>query len=96
LLSNDQKAIVAITYQKVIAMTALAVRGLPVETHRALKMRAASHGRSTEAEIRAILQEAVRPSMRLGSALTAIGRGLGGVELVLSRDKTKIRPAIFK
>jgi antitoxin FitA len=77
-------------------MTAVTVRGLSVETHRALKMRAASHGRSTEAEIRAILQEAVRPSMPLGSALAAIGRGLGGVELVLSRNKTKIKPAMFK
>lgn len=31
----------------------LTVRNLPDETHRALRVRAARHGRSTEAEVRA-------------------------------------------
>ena len=43
-------------------MTAVTVRNLSPGTHRALKLRAATHGRSTEAEIRAILDEAVQPS----------------------------------
>ena len=43
-------------------MTAVTVRNLSPETHRALKLRAATHARSTEAEIRAILDEAVQPS----------------------------------
>lgn len=36
-------------------MSALTVRNLPDETHRALKLRAAQHGRSTEAEARHFL-----------------------------------------
>ena len=40
-------------------MAAVTIRNLTDETHRALKQRAAHHGRSTEAEIRAILEDAV-------------------------------------
>ncbi|HEX5314163.1 MAG TPA: Arc family DNA-binding protein, partial [Gammaproteobacteria bacterium] len=52
-------------------MPAVTVRNLPAETHRALKLRAARHGRSTEAEIRAILEDATIAENRLkiGSAL---------------------------
>jgi len=42
-------------------MSTVVVRSLPEETHRALKARAVHHGRSTEVEIRAILETAVRP-----------------------------------
>lgn len=42
-------------------MPVVTIRNLPEETHRALKQRAASHGRSTEAEIRDILEQAVNP-----------------------------------
>ena len=57
-------------------MAMLTVRNLPDEVHRALRVRAARRGRSTEAEVRAILQETVLPEGRvgLGSVLTAIGR----------------------
>ena len=60
-------------------MAMLTVRNLPDEVHRALRVRAALRGRSTEAEVRAILQETVLPKgrVRLGSLLTAIGRGAG-------------------
>nr|WP_232478971.1 plasmid stabilization protein [Roseomonas rosulenta] len=46
------------------------------ETHRALKLRAARHGCSTAAEMRAILDEAVRPKdrLRLGSAMAERSR----------------------
>ncbi|MEO8316383.1 MAG: Arc family DNA-binding protein, partial [Pseudomonadota bacterium] len=56
-------------------MPAVVIRNLPESTHRALKRRAAQHGRSTEAEIREILEEAVHPPgrIRLGSELAAIG-----------------------
>ncbi len=68
-------------------MPAVTVRNLPVETHRALKLRAAQHGRSTEAEIRAILEETVRPTSRIkiGSALAAFGQRYGGLELEVTR-----------
>jgi plasmid stability protein len=57
-------------------MAAVTIRNISDETHRALRARAAQHGRSTEAEIRYILESAVRPSERvkLGSLLAAIGR----------------------
>lgn len=77
-------------------MSSVTVRNLPDATHRALKHRAAQHGRSTEAEIRHILENAVRSQNGLGSALGAIGRDLGGVELNIARDKTPAAPASFK
>ena len=57
-------------------MATLTVRNLPAEVHRALRIRAARHGRSAEAEVRVILEEAVRPEgrTRLGSLLAEIGR----------------------
>lgn len=39
-------------------MAAVTIRNLSEETHRALNIRAAQHNRSTEAEIRAILEAA--------------------------------------
>ncbi len=60
-------------------MAMLTVRNLPDEVHRALKARAASRGRSTEAEVRAILADAVKPAerIRLGSLLAGIGQEVG-------------------
>ena len=75
-------------------MSSVTIRNLPDETHRALRVRAATHGRSTEAEIRAILESAVRPEgrIKLGSLLADIGREAGGVELQIDRDKTPAEP----
>ena len=69
-------------------MAAVTIRNLPDETHRALKARAARNGRSTEAEIREILGEAVRPRAYegLGDLLAKVGAGVGGVELDVVRD----------
>jgi plasmid stability protein len=60
-------------------MATLTVRKLPEGVHRALRVRAAMHGRSTEAEVRAILQNAVKPAerIRMGDALAALGRQIG-------------------
>lgn len=77
-------------------MASVTVRNLPEETHRALKLRAAQHGRSTEAEIRNILESAVRPKVGLGSALAAIGRGVGGVDIDVRRDRRPVEPARFE
>lgn len=57
-------------------MPSVLIRDLPPETHLALKARAAEHDRSTEAEIRAILEDAVRPKGRilLGTALASLSR----------------------
>ena len=79
-------------------MAVVTVRNLPEETHRALKLRAAGHGRSTEAEIREILEDQVRPKarVRIGSELAAFGKRFGGVDLKLARDQTPTEPADFK
>lgn len=77
-------------------MPTVTVRNLPEETHRALKLRAAQHGRSTEAEIRYILENAVRPKMGLGSMLAAFASEVGGVDLDITRDKTPTRPVSFE
>lgn len=77
-------------------MPSVTIRKLPEETHRALKLRAAQHGRSTEAEIRSILDAAIRPKLGLGTALASIGQSLGGVSLNLSRDPTPVAAAVFE
>jgi plasmid stability protein len=61
-------------------------------------VRAAQNGRSTEAEIREILEEAVRPAKRIkiGSELVAFGQSLGGMELDITRDQTPAEPATFE
>lgn len=60
-------------------MAMLTVRNLPDEVHRALRVQAARHGRSTEAEVREILAKAVQPEprIRMGEALAALGREAG-------------------
>ena len=79
-------------------MPAVTIRNLPEETHRALKVRAAHNGRSTESEIRVILEEAVSPKSRIkiGSELAAFGRRYGGIELNYKRDPRPAEPATFE
>ena len=79
-------------------MAAVTIRNLPEETHRALKQRAAEHGRSTEAEIRSILEAAVRPSerMKMGSELAALAEKYGGFDLEIKRDQSPVQPAEFE
>lgn len=80
------------------------VRNIPEEVHRALRVRAALHGRSTEAEIRFILEQATRPAgrIKLGSLLTSIAREAGGLtkeeaeSIVQLRDKTAAEPLAFE
>jgi plasmid stability protein len=86
-----------------IAMPSITIRNIPEEVRRALRMRAAMHGRSTEAEVRDILAMAAKPEgrIKLGSLLTSIGREAGltradaGVFQKL-RDKTPARPMGFE
>ncbi len=60
-------------------MAAVTIRNLSDEAHRALKIRAAKHNRSAEAEMRAILEAALRPEGRLllGTALAELFRDVG-------------------
>ena len=85
-------------------MPAITIRNLSAETHRALKMRAVQHGRSTEAEVRDILEQAARPQhrVRLGSLLAEIGREArmsneehALFETAIRRDRTPANPIDF-
>ncbi|MGY3608909.1 plasmid stabilization protein [Bradyrhizobium sp. Leo121] len=84
-------------------MPAVTIRNLSEATHRALKVRAAHHGRSTEAEMREILEAAVRPErrVRLGTALTDLGRRIGLTNedldaLTRGREKKPAEPMSFE
>jgi plasmid stability protein len=79
-------------------MAAVTVRKLSEKTHRALKLRAARNGRSTEAEIRHILEEtaSTEPKLNIGSELAALGRRFGGITLNIKRDKRPIEAANFE
>lgn len=60
-------------------MAMLTIRNLPDNVHRALRVRAAMHGQSTEAEVREILANVVKPEMRvrMGDALAELGQKIG-------------------
>lgn len=84
-------------------MGMLTVRNLPEEVHRALRVQAALHGRSTEAEVREILANAVKPErrVRIGDALAALGQSNGltneDVEaLEMTRDRVPAEPMRFE
>lgn len=80
------------------------VRNLPDAVHRALRVRAAYHGRSTEAEIRHILEQAVRPEgrLQLGDLLRSIAQEAGGLtdaeveHFNQLRDRTPTEPMKFE
>ena len=83
-------------------MAIVTVRNLPDDVHRALRVRAAKHGHSTEAEVREILVAVVKQQnrMRKGDALAGIGRkiGLTNEDFALfesARDKTPAEPLSF-
>lgn len=79
-------------------MASITVRNLPEETHRALRVRAAQNGRSTEAEVREILESAVRPKERLkiGSELAAFGDKYKLDDLKVEREQEPPRIASFE
>ena len=84
-------------------MASITVRNVPDAVHRALRVLAAQHGRSAEAEIREILERAVKPAkrIRLGDALATLGRkvGLTDEDLAIidqTRDKSPAEPMKFE
>jgi len=84
-------------------MPVLTVRNVSEEVHRALRMRAAVHGRSTEAEVREILESAVKSEqrVRMGDALAELGRraGLTNEDFAIFnevRDKVPAEPMRFE
>ncbi|MCK0506014.1 plasmid stabilization protein [Aromatoleum anaerobium] len=88
---------------EVVKMAMLTVRNIPEAVHRALRMRAARHGHSMEAEVREILESAVSPQgrVKLGSLLADMGRQarLSDEEFAVFeqvRDKIPSRPVSFE
>lgn len=84
-------------------MASITIRNVPDEVHRALRVRAAQHGRSAEAEIRDILEKAAKPEgrVKLGSLLAKIGRDAGlatedAERFDQLRDKTPAKPMTFE
>jgi len=84
-------------------MAILTVRNIPDEVHRALRVRAARHGHSMEAEVREILASALSPAgrVKLGSMLAGIGRKakLTDEEFAVFdqvRDKAPAHPVSFE
>lgn len=77
-------------------MPALLVRKVDEELIERLKARAAAHGRSAEAEHRAILEAALMPTEapRTGAELWEMLRRHGTAELELLPDD-EVRPACF-
>ena len=58
-----------------MGVRAVTVRDVPEEVHRAIRVRAAQHGRSLQAEMLAIFEQAVKPEgrVKLGDLLENIG-----------------------
>lgn len=84
-------------------MTSITVRNLPDAVHRALRVLAAQNGRSAEAEVRDILERAVKPAkrVRLGDALAALGRKVGLTDEDIAtvdntRDQSPAEPMKFE
>lgn len=67
-------------------MAAISIRALDDRVHERLRVRAARHGRSMEAEVRVILEDAVsEPAVSVGLAQALLARfgDAGGVDLEL-------------
>ena len=77
-------------------MPAVTIRNLSDQTHKAFKARAAQNHRSTEAEIRSILDAAAaNPEKGLGTMLYELGQKYGGIELDTTLRGDKPRPVTF-
>jgi antitoxin FitA len=79
-----------------VTVADVSIRNLDDRVRERLRVRAAAHGRSMEAEMRAILVEAVRdPDDEDGplATLVASARALGGVDLDLPSRTEAPRPA---
>ena len=84
-------------------MPSITIRNVSDDVLRALRVRAAMHGRSAEAEIRDILEKAAKPEgrVKLGSLLASIGSeaGLSSADIEVFndlRDKTSAEPVSFE
>lgn len=79
-------------------MANLTIRNVPTEIHQSIKARAQRNGRSTEAEVRNILETiaANDSGPRFGDELAALGRKFGGIELDIERGDLPIQTASYR
>ena len=80
-------------------MASITIRNLDDDVKTRLRMRAASHGRSMEEEVRLILAEAVEretvPAKGLGTIIHELFKPYGGVELELPPREPAREPPRF-
>jgi plasmid stability protein len=80
-------------------MAAITIRDLSNETKERLRVQAAEHGRSMEAEARALIDAGTAKPARaknFGVAFLELGKEFGGIELELpSREDPFKRPTVF-
>jgi antitoxin FitA len=82
----------------VSAIATITIRGLDPDTHARLRIEAARHGRSMEAEVRAILRERLTPrdsERGLGTKIHERFAGLEGELQIPDRDSELPRAAVF-
>lgn len=83
-------------------MAAVTIRKLNDDALQELKRRAKAKGRSTEAEMREILEKAARPDgqINVATALAEFGKKyrkeLSQINFDSLRDKSEIEPAVFE
>ena len=80
-------------------MASITVRNLDDEVKRKLRIRAAEHGCSMEAEVRVIISEAVgstsKPRKGLGTRIHERFKAIGGVDLELPKRGPMSEPPTF-
>ena len=76
-------------------MRAVTIRDVPEEVHRAIRVRAALHGRTLQAEMLDILGQAVKPEgrVKLGDLLVEIGKKINLTDEELSNFERDSSPA---
>ncbi len=91
-------ALNALQALEVMGIATLTIRGLDADTHARLRIEAARHGRSMEAEVRAILKERLAAGdseYGLGSRIRDRFAGLEGQLEVPDRSDELPRAAVF-
>lgn len=79
-------------------MASLTIRGLDDETRDRLRVRAAQHGRSMEAEVRTILHDLLLPPTEhgIGSRIHARFAAIDGADLEVPPRSEAPRAAVFE
>lgn len=92
-ITADDRRHASIAVRRCLLVSTLTIRQVDDRTHAGLRARAAKHGRSVEAEVRAILDAAVSlPEDNILLALRASVARVGGVDLPITGRTDRPRP----